>query len=213
MLTEEMMNAALFETSAVYPPFVRLSLCTPEGEPDGVRWMRSTEIHSLETHWTCAEEGEERFGCCINHQLYTRATVQTMLNRLHRAEAGGAAGGETSPAATGQDETWPAPHHYTTTSQALEAAAVEPALKADAWLLVKRGLYYRPGSKGYTGIKSQAGTWSFDQACDYIGKGFDGVSMLRVASAPEYTPSCWDDLKAEDLRRKRQGMPPAAQEG
>lgn len=69
------------------------------------------------------------------------------------------------------------------------------------FLLLKRGLYYRPGSKGYTGIKDHAGRYSkaeaeaqADPAC--------GVAMIAEVEAPDFAPKCFDDLARAHLEAK-----------
>ena len=67
------------------------------------------------------------------------------------------------------------------------------------FLIEKHGLYYRPNAAGYTGIKADAGRYSFEDAVLRVGpNGPDGpqdfgLRMWAEADAPEYSPSCnWE---------------------
>lgn len=68
------------------------------------------------------------------------------------------------------------------------------------YLIEKRGLYYRPASSGYTGLKEDAGRYTFDEAVLIVGPNGpegsrDGMAMWREDEAPEYSPSCAWDIK------------------
>ena len=67
----------------------------------------------------------------------------------------------------------------------------------DRYLLVKRGLYYRPGNQGYTGIKEYAGRYPASDASPD-----DGVTAIHEDEAPEYSQACYHDLMAEHAVRK-----------
>lgn len=66
------------------------------------------------------------------------------------------------------------------------------------YLIEKRGLYYRPKSAGYTGLKCEAGRYSFDEAAIHADPNGpegsrDGIGVWREDEAPEFSPSCpWD---------------------
>lgn len=62
------------------------------------------------------------------------------------------------------------------------------------YLLIKRGLYYRPGDHGYTGIKSEAGRY---HESDAYPDG--GVTAIHQDDAPLFSPACWDDVKIKYL--------------
>lgn len=68
-------------------------------------------------------------------------------------------------------------------------------MDGDEYLIIKRGLYYRPGGKGYTGVKSEAGRFSKKEAesslpeCDY----------LLAAIAPDYSVGCWPETRHADI--------------
>jgi len=77
----------------------------------------------------------------------------------------------------------------------------------DQFLIEKSGLYYRPESRGYTGIKDEAGRYSFDEAVQIVGpngpeRPQDGLSMWAEADAPDYSPACYWDLKLRHQTRK-----------
>ncbi len=63
------------------------------------------------------------------------------------------------------------------------------------YLLIKRGLYYRPNNMGYTGIKDQAGRYEASEA-------YEGVTAIHEDEAPEYAPACWNDVKIGDMQAK-----------
>jgi len=60
------------------------------------------------------------------------------------------------------------------------------------FLLVKRGLYYRPGNCGYTGIKENAGRYLASDACPD-----SGVIAVHEDDAPIFSEACFADLAAE----------------
>lgn len=67
----------------------------------------------------------------------------------------------------------------------------------DCYLLVKRGLYYRPGNQGYTGIKEYAGRYPASDASPD-----DGVTAIHEDEAPEYSQACYHDLAAQHAAGK-----------
>ncbi|MCK0531491.1 hypothetical protein [Sphingobium agri] len=67
----------------------------------------------------------------------------------------------------------------------------------DRYLLVKRGLYYRPGNQGYTGIKEYAGRYPASDASPD-----DGVTAIHEDEAPEYSQACYHDLMAQHAAGK-----------
>lgn len=69
------------------------------------------------------------------------------------------------------------------------------------FLIEKRGLYYRPDAKGYTGLKREAGLYSFDDAVERVGPNGpegpqDGMGIWRVSEAPQFSTNCPFDVKA-----------------
>lgn len=65
------------------------------------------------------------------------------------------------------------------------------------YLIEKRGLYYRPDAKGYTGLKSEAGLYELEQVALHF-PNFDspnqgGMTFVEVDDAPDYSSACpWD---------------------
>lgn len=69
------------------------------------------------------------------------------------------------------------------------------------YLICKRGLYYGPDSCGYTGIKSQAGLYTEEEAKDHADE-VSGVTYIRYEDAPDYAPNCFNDYIIGDLKRR-----------
>ncbi|MCB4862937.1 hypothetical protein K7W03_25475 [Sphingobium sp. PNB] len=87
--------------------------------------------------------------------------------------------------------------------------------QGDRFLLVKRGLYYRPGNQGYTGIKDRAGRYPESDASPE-----DGITAIHEDDAPEYSQACFADLKEkhmlgkiaaleEEIKRLREALTPS----
>jgi len=70
------------------------------------------------------------------------------------------------------------------------------------YLLMKRGLYYRPDAMGYTGIKDHAGRYSKGDAEGHADPA-SGVTMVSEAEAAEFSPNCFDDLARAHLLKQR----------
>lgn len=75
------------------------------------------------------------------------------------------------------------------------------------FLIEKRGLYYRPDAAGYTGIKDEAGRYSFEDAAFHAGPNgpdgsLDGITIWAEADAPDYSPACYSDIKEKHMRSK-----------
>ncbi len=62
------------------------------------------------------------------------------------------------------------------------------------YLLVKRGLYYRPGNQGYTGIRDKAGRYYESDAMPD-----SGVEAIHQDEAPIFSPACFEDVKVSYL--------------
>jgi hypothetical protein len=78
---------------------------------------------------------------------------------------------------------------------------------SDLFLIEKRGLYYRPDARGYTGLKRNAGRYSFAEAAERVGpNGPDGpqdeMCMWREDEAPEFSSACAWDLKMKEIAEK-----------
>ena len=65
------------------------------------------------------------------------------------------------------------------------------------FLLVKRGLYYRPDNCGYTGIKDRAGRYLESDAMP-----LSGVTAIAEEDAPMFSSACFEDIKIDYLLTK-----------
>jgi hypothetical protein len=65
------------------------------------------------------------------------------------------------------------------------------------FLLVKRGLYYRPHGQGYTGRKSDAGRFFETEA-----RPADGVTAVHEDEAPAYSDGCWPETMLADANSR-----------
>ncbi|MDG3089206.1 hypothetical protein P7F88_25420 [Vibrio hannami] len=65
----------------------------------------------------------------------------------------------------------------------------------NAYLIVKQGLYYRPESKGYTGLKAEAGRYTLDEVSVWLpnldSPNQDGISFILADDAPEASAACY----------------------
>lgn len=77
----------------------------------------------------------------------------------------------------------------------------DEATDDDRFLLLKRGLYYRPNSNGYTGFKERAGRYPESWADE-----MSGVSAVHEDEAAEISPGCFDDLARDWLNNKLSTM-------
>lgn len=75
---------------------------------------------------------------------------------------------------------------------------------SDVWLVMKRGLYYRPNDCGYTGIRDHAGHYTLDEAKDRA-RG-EGITIVRMDRAPEFTTACYDALARDHLTKQRDAL-------
>lgn len=73
------------------------------------------------------------------------------------------------------------------------------AISEERYVLIKRGLYERPEGRGYTGIKDHAGLYSKQEADACVGRG---GSAMPFDEAPEFSPSCYEDLARAHLQGK-----------
>lgn len=78
---------------------------------------------------------------------------------------------------------------------------------SDQFLIEKQGLYYRPDAAGYTGLKSDAGRFTFEEAALHAGPNGpdgsqDGISIWAEDEAPEFSARCPWDVKAVHNARK-----------
>lgn len=65
------------------------------------------------------------------------------------------------------------------------------------YLIVKRGLYFRPNDHGYTGLKREAGRYPASHA-----DAGSGETAIHEDEAPEYSPACWEETKLADKDRQ-----------
>lgn len=83
--------------------------------------------------------------------------------------------------------------------------APEPE-RTDAYLIVKRDLYYGPNSQGYTGVKDRAGRYTLAEvAVRFPNKespNQDGMYYIHEDDAPEYSKGCYWDIRLEHQRDK-----------
>jgi hypothetical protein len=76
----------------------------------------------------------------------------------------------------------------------------------EMYLIEKKGYYYRPGAKGYTALKSEAGRYTFEEAAVRVGPNGpdgsqDGMSMWLETNAPEYSSSVDEMTKLREENR------------
>ncbi|AXK43961.1 hypothetical protein [Erythrobacter aureus] len=65
------------------------------------------------------------------------------------------------------------------------------------YLLIKRGLYYRPDNAGYTGLKKEAGRYLETDA-----RPDAGVAAIHEDLADEFAPACWQEAKLAERDRE-----------
>lgn len=74
---------------------------------------------------------------------------------------------------------------------------------SDGWLLVKRGLYWRPYAQGYTGLKEEAGVYSDEQSAAYRDHDDEEVTIrIRVSEADDIAPGCSDEVRARYWQKR-----------
>ncbi len=61
------------------------------------------------------------------------------------------------------------------------------------YVLIKRGLYWRPDGAGYTGIIAQAGIYSDEESLKRVG---GGVTRMLFREAPEVARATFNDYAA-----------------
>lgn len=82
-----------------------------------------------------------------------------------------------------------------------EEAPAEEGEDDGLFLLMKRGLYYRPNAMGYTGIKDHAGRYTKAEAESHADP-VSGVTAVAASDAPDFSPACFDDLARAHLDKK-----------
>lgn len=73
----------------------------------------------------------------------------------------------------------------------------------DRYLLVSKGLYWRPDSRGYTGIRDEAGRYSHDIALNHERYG---GTYYHEDVAPEVLPATYSDIKLEYYMTKSENL-------
>ena len=76
------------------------------------------------------------------------------------------------------------------------------------YVLIKRGLYWRPGAQGYTGLLSEAGRYSAADAAAYAAHDNDSTRAWPADEAREFAPACWQETMLAFRTRQRQTRPP-----
>lgn len=59
----------------------------------------------------------------------------------------------------------------------------------DDFLLIRNGYFFRPGARGYTASRAEAGRFSEDAARDYC-ISTEGVTRIKADDAEEVAPVC-----------------------
>jgi len=70
------------------------------------------------------------------------------------------------------------------------------------FLLIKRGLYWRPNSCGYTGLKSEAGRYTAEEAKARADHDLTETTSIREDEAPEFAPNCYEETKVKYLTHR-----------
>lgn len=79
---------------------------------------------------------------------------------------------------------------------------------SEPYLIMKRGLYYKPNGEGYTGIRDHAGRYSKDEASSHevSSWGCTPVIAVKISEAPEFAPACFHDLALKHVIAQRDAM-------
>lgn len=76
-------------------------------------------------------------------------------------------------------------------------------VEKDGWLLVKRGLYWRPNALGYTGLKEEAGVYSDEQSAAYRDHDDEEATIrIRASEADDTAPGCSDETRARYWQKR-----------
>lgn len=74
---------------------------------------------------------------------------------------------------------------------------------AEDWVIIKRGLFFRPDSRGYTGIRDEAGRYTEEKARQHAEHG---CGIMLASEAPEFMPAAFSDLVINHLSDQRDTM-------
>lgn len=79
----------------------------------------------------------------------------------------------------------------------MSAVTEADELADERYLVLKRGLYFRPNDCGYTGLKREAGRYRAAHADPASGE-----LAVHEDEAPEYSPNCYEETKLADKDRQ-----------
>lgn len=74
------------------------------------------------------------------------------------------------------------------------------------YLLMKRGLYWRPNSQGYTGLKREAGRYTEEQAKAWADHDRTETKAIHENDAPRFAPECSADSRVKDLQDENERL-------
>ncbi len=86
-----------------------------------------------------------------------------------------------------------------------EMLAATEAVPREGYVLIKRGLYWRPNAQGYTGILSEAGIYSDEDSAAYLD---EGVTRQLASAAMEVAAATYSDWACDYWREKASRFDP-----
>jgi len=86
----------------------------------------------------------------------------------------------------------------TTPTPPAVSEAMREAVARD-YVLVKRGLYYRPNSMGYTGVLDEAGRYTEAEAKAQT-EHCDGITARLASEAPRFSDACWTETRVKTVQ-------------
>lgn len=91
---------------------------------------------------------------------------------------------------------------------ALDDPSLRESGMSEPYLIMKRGLYYKPNGNGYTGIRDHAGRYSQDEAQSHevSSWGCTPVIAVKLSEATEFAPACYHDLALRHVIAQRDAM-------